>query len=161
MSIRFEHLKTGKGVSVIATFHHWWDPYHDTNLSLTNIHNDKGFYVCDDQYSWASPHLEGMRLFEVDCLFKNPLVVLDQFDPYEEIFGDDSPRALYQTFLRNGGFDSIFYTPHPYGRGVRQGKLLKPKSQILALREITNLDIARLEKMRKSQNESWSKIMKL
>lgn len=143
----------------IAIYYHWLDPYHEKKLSRETLNNDTPLYVCDDNFSWASPHVEGMELYEIDAYWEKPLILTGQFMDYETIFSDHN--AINKTFLRNGGFDAVFYTPHYLSRGIRQIALLKPKDQVLAIRRVPDLEIdwETIKRQREDQNRAWGEIM--
>jgi hypothetical protein len=145
----------------IATYYHWADPsMGDQVLTRKTLTNDRTLYVCDDYWTWASPHIPEMTLYEVDALFKKPLVINGQFEEYERIFSDHN--AVNARFLRNGGFDAVIYTPHPLSRGVRQIALLRPKDQVLAIRRVPNheIDWESIKHMRDEQCSGWTAIMR-
>lgn len=143
----------------IAVFYHWLDPYHEKALSKKTLHNNAPLYVCDDNFSWAAPHVKGMELYEIDAYWEKPLILTGQFTDYETIFADHN-RAN-QTFLECGGFDAVFYTPHYLSRGIRQIALLKPKDQVLAIRRVPDLEIdwEVIKRQREDQNRAWGEIM--
>jgi hypothetical protein len=143
----------------IAIFYHWLDPYHDKKLSHKTLNNDTPLYVCDDNFSWASPDVEGMQLYEIDAYWENPLILTGQFEDYEVIFNDH--KGVHQAFLKKGGFDAVFYTPHYLGRGIRQIALLKPKDQVLAIRRVPDLEIdwKTIKRQKEDQNRGWDEIM--
>ena len=144
----------------IAIFYHWADPsMGDGFLTRKTLTNDKTLYVCDDYWSWASPHLPEMELYEIDAVYKKPLILTGQFTDYEAIFSEHN--VVNDTFLKKGGFDAVIYTPHPLGRGVRQIALLKPKDQVIAIRRVPNheIDWQSIKLMREEQNRGWSNIM--
>lgn len=143
----------------LAIFYHWLDPYHGAALSKKTLRNDTILYVCDDNFSWAAPHVEGMELYEVDVMWEKPLILAGQFTDYEMIFSDHN--AANRTFLERGGFDAVFYTPHYLSRGVRQIALLKPKDQVLAIRRVPDLEIdwEVIKRQREDQNRAWGEIM--
>jgi len=143
----------------IAIFYHWLDPFHDRKLTRETLTNDQPLYVCDDTFSWAAPHVEGMELYEIDARWSKPLIITGQFEDYETLFSDHN--KINETFLRNGEFDAVFYTPHYLSRGVRQISLLRPKDQVLAIRRVPDIEIdwASIKAQREDQNKGWSNIM--
>jgi hypothetical protein len=150
----FEHYQDFQpGTKVIEMHYHWYDPSTDP-LSLDALHNNKPLYICDNYHEWAAPHVEGMKLYEVTYMFSNPLVLLDQFETYENIFATD----LYANFVRLGKFDAVFYTPHHYGRGERQGRIMHPKDQVIDIREVKDFDKGQIELAREYKTP-WQEIM--
>lgn len=143
----------------IGTFYHWLDPYHEKKLTRQTLVNDRPLYVCDDNFSWASPHVKGMELYEIDAYWVNPLILTGQFTDYEVLFADHN--QINQTFLKHGEFDAVVYTPHHLGRGVRQIALLKAKDQVLAIRRVPDweIDWATINDQREQQNQGWMNIM--
>jgi hypothetical protein len=143
----------------IATYYHWRDPGNDPILSKKSLHNNKPLYVCDDNFTWASPHIEGMELYEIDAIYEKPLILSDQFIAYETIFNDHN--RLHQKFLKKGEFDVVIYTPHELSIGVRQIALLKPKDQVIAFRRVPDdqIDWKLIERQREDINHGWMKIM--
>jgi hypothetical protein len=119
--------------------------------------SDKEFYVCDDTNTWATPHLlEAQQLYEIDCVIQKPLVVLNQFFDFEGIFHHSSPE--YSLFLK-GRFDSIIYTPHVYGRGVRQCLIRNAKKQVLDVREIDKPRLDEVKRVKQEQAKLWGEIL--
>jgi hypothetical protein len=100
-----------------------------------------------------------MQLYEIDAYWENPLILTGQFEDYEVIFNDH--KGVHQAFLKNGGFDAVFYTPHYLGRGIRQIALLKPKDQVLAIRRVPDLEIdwKTIKRQKEDQNRGWDEIM--
>lgn len=154
---RFEQLRTGQEHITLMTCYHWRDPEHQGEFNTREFKQDQILHVCDDYFSWA--HRES-RLYKLDVAFREPLVLLEQLPDYEEIFTEDSlgngDNAFWSLVL-DGGFDSIVYTPHPYGRGVRQAALMQAWQQVLNVTEIPvdTLDWNWIETMRGQMNAQW------
>lgn len=148
---------TSSNKSLIVEMYHWASP--DTEnysypLELKNLKNDKEFFVCDDPYTWSTPHLlEVCQLYKIDCIIRKPLVVLEQFLDFESIFNRSS---LEYKLATKGGFDSIIYTPHVYGRGVRQCLIRNAKEQVLDIREIDKPHIYAIERIHQEQSKFWT-----
>lgn len=145
--------------ALIVTMYHWASPdtvNYSYPLQLKDLTNDKELYVCDDAYAWATPHLlETCQLYEIDCVFQKPLIVLNQFLDFEGIFDKSSPE--YDLFIK-GGFDSVIYTPHAYGRGVRQCLIRNAKKQILDVREINKPCLDEVRQSQQKQAKLWREI---
>lgn len=155
--MKFEDFKMETSETIIATFYHWSDGEYPT-LSLKNIHKNKVFYVCDNMHDWCSPHLNTYRLYEVDCAFRNPLVLLEQWEPYENINWE---RKGNKKFLLGGKFDSIIYTPHPYSQATaRQAVLLFPHEQVIGVREIKDFDLKKLKVIRDTNPDNFQRMLK-
>lgn len=142
----------------IATYYHWASP-ESSSLIGDKIETNRCLYVCDDRYSWASPHVPGMQLFEVDCVLSKVFKLEGQFGEYETIFNDQF--AVNKLFLERGGFDAVIYTPHELSRGVRQIALFKPKQQIIALRRVPDreIDWDAIKANRSTMSQGWRSIM--
>jgi hypothetical protein len=150
--MRFEDMRYGILKPVIATFYHWSavserdDP---KTITLDSLRNDKVFYVSDDVYTWAAPHLDDVELYEVDVRVVKPFPLFEQMTPIE-LMTELTPKMLEQ-----GGFDSVVYTPHPFGRGTRELCLLKPKDQVLAIRRVNNVYADMIARNRDLMHHAW------
>jgi hypothetical protein len=154
--MRFEEMRYGLIKPVIATFYHWHSP--DTRgaagrLTKDMIDNDQPFYVSDDIHTWASPWLEGCKLYAVDCLIAKPFPLFEQFIPRELMNGIEAD-ILFKREL----FDSVIYTPHPFGRGHREMALLRPKQQILSIVPIT-YNVDEIKRHQKTAGWNWTTLM--
>lgn len=154
----FEQLETGQSVSVVGYCFHWQDP-ENTALQFGKIRSDRPLYISDEIYTWANPHLEkdAHRLYELSCVFRRPLVLLQQYEPFEDVFSESNQSNW--DFVRKAGFDSIVYTPHKWSRGDRQAILLEPMTQVLSLRELINPDMGAIARKRQSDQKQWERVM--
>lgn len=153
-------LQKLKKTNLIVTFYHWCSPDTDNYrypLRLKDLKEDRGLFVCDDAFSWATPHLlDTSQLYEVDCVIRNPLCLMEQFLEYEQIFRDPSPE--YSLFLE-GGFDALIVTPHQYSRGIRQCLIRNPKKQVLAIREVSKPTADEVRQVQEKQATLWGQIL--
>lgn len=153
------HFKTSK-VGLIVTFYHWASPDTDNYkypLRMSDLTSEKGFYVCDDTFSWADPHMVDMaQLYEVDCVIRKPLCLMQQFIDFETVFRDPSPE--YSLFLE-GEFDAVIYTEHEYGRAVRQCFIRDPVKQVLGIREIDKPDVEEIIRNKANMGKLWDEIL--
>jgi hypothetical protein len=141
--MRFEDMRHGLLKPVVATFYHWFSPSESEEaehvpalstkgkLTLRDIKSNPGpFYVCDDPWTWASPWKHDMQLYAIDCVIKKPFPLFEQFVPMEQM------NETNFIDFKAGGFDSVIYTPHAYGRGVRELGLLYPAQQVVGCRKL-------------------------
>jgi hypothetical protein len=153
--MRFEEMRYGLLRPVIAPFFHWSsvaerEELGNKDLTLKNIKENQLFYVCDDVYSWASPWLDDAELYEVDVHLAKPFPLFEQFDMRERM--DDVDVDV----IKKGGFDSVVYTPHPFGRGYRELCLLYPKKQIVGIRKINDVHKDFIVRRKDLQHDAWS-----
>lgn len=146
----FELLKTGSGESVIGEVYHWSE-LSRPELEMKTL-DERALHVADDHWSWWDGN---SRCQKLTVVFRNPLVLLEQFDEYGDVFAE-AKKANWE-LVRKGGFDSIVYTPHEYSRGYRQAVLLKPKEQVLSVAPFYFDEDEALQK-RKSLNVQWVRI---
>lgn len=154
----FEHLKNGGGGQVVTgPCFHWQEPQYPP-LAIDTWDPTRSIFVSDEYYSWASLHVPGIRLYRMTVVFRTPLVLLEQLADYEEMFPyrEDTP---YTKLVERGGFDSIIYTPHPYGRGMRQALIINPHKQVISISEVTNYNRVAIEKKQKYMHPHWSRLM--
>jgi hypothetical protein len=145
--MRFEDFRYGLLRPVIASFYHWSSPEERNcrnQLTKESITEGQLFYVSDDIHSWASPWVNGMKLYMVDVLVRHPLPLFEQMMPRAFM---DIEIDLYA--IGRCHYDAVVYTPHPLGRGVREMCLLHPKTQIQSIVEVKDVD---LDKIRQEQN---------
>lgn len=149
----FDQLRTGVTGVLVTHCYCWWSfeapPLHLQSLPA------QGLVVCDNYWSLAD---RVSRLYELSCIFRKPLVLHEQLATYEELFPHE--EHLYSQLVRAGGFDSVVYTPHPYGRGVRQARLLDPLEQVVGLRVITDYDTDEVLARRQADHPHWRTLMR-
>lgn len=144
---------------LITQVYHWWGPSTETHNEPPTIKNLKQhiFFFSDNPFDWADTHLyKYTRLFKIDVLLKNPFFVLDQFYDFESIFVNPSPEY---SLVLEGNFDSILYTPHKYGRGVRQGMVINAKKSIISVEETDKPPLELVEIKKRNQAKLWGEIL--
>ena len=131
-----------KGGQFIESYH--WassdtDNYTST-LDMKDLNNNTPFYICDRALTWSSVDLDNIEqtLYRIIAWIDNPQIIRGNVG-YE---GHLSRTSLNTKTLLTEGFDSGFYIPDTEdgkdGR-ITQGKLLKPKDQIIAIEKVLNL----------------------
>lgn len=153
----FDQLYTGIEIPVIGEAYRWESLEQPLleHKDLPKALEGKELYVADDWWSWADPN---GRCYKLSVIVRKPFVLLEQFEEFEVTFAEGA--ALHWELVRNGGFDSVVYTPHEYGRGYRQAALLEPLKQILSW-EPYYPDQDVLAMKRQSLNAKWSQLMGL
>lgn len=153
--MRLEDYQTGK--TIISSGYHWVNAPFD-GLEKAKLTNRKPLYFCDNDHSWFQPEVTGQKLYEIEFMIHNPLVILEQFATYETIF--DSTHHLKE-YLKHNSFDAIIFTPHLHARGYRQGVLLRPKDQILSIQPmfVGENDQAYLKKRKAEDTKHWTEFM--
>jgi hypothetical protein len=152
----FEAMATGANRTVVGLCYHWSDP-SEMALSMSNIDPERSLFISDEYYSWANFE-HGGSLYELRVAFTRPLTLLEQMEDFETLFPEDG-SGLYNELVKKGDFDSVVYTPHPYGRGIRQAVLLEPRKQILAVKEIEDYSPELIEAYRERESRYWRSIM--
>lgn len=153
----FEQLINGGGdLIVTGECYHWSSPEHP-EFSRRNIDPSRSVSVSDEYYSWSN-YQDGGRLYALTVVFRKPLVLLDQLEDFEQMFpyGHDS---LYTKLVERGDFDAVVYTPHPYGRGVRQALIMHPHKQLLAIREMHQYNTGAIDEYQKCMHPQWRRLM--
>jgi hypothetical protein len=151
--MRFEDFRHGLIKPVIATFYHWSAPEdRPVNHKLTKdtLREDQVFYLSDDTHTWASPLIHGMKLYAVDCRIRRP------FPMFEQLATPEVLTDITQEMMTDGDFDCVIYTPHPFGRGVREMALFFPQEQIVSIREIPRVNLQELQAARRSAHVNFT-----
>jgi hypothetical protein len=152
--MRFEDFRYGLLRPVVATFYHWSAPEERNGrnqLTKESITDDQVFYVSDDIHSWAAPWVNGMKLYAVDVLVRRPMPLFEQMMPRELMDGEIDLEQAARCH-----YDSVIYTPHPLGRGVREMCLLHPDVQIQSIIEVKNVDLNQVRKEQTLMHPNWS-----
>lgn len=151
----FDELYTGIETPVIGEVYHW-QSFKDPLLQrrdLPKALEGKYLYVADDWWSLADPN---KRCYKASVIVRRPFVLLEQFEEFEVTFAEAA--ALSWELVKAGGFDSVIYTPHEYGRGYRQAVLLSPIEQVLAW-ELYVPDEELLAEKRRGLTLKWNELM--
>ena len=127
-----ENIVTGQAFSAVG--YHWREDDDVSPLDPQEFTDSRGFYVCDDPYSWGSPHLNGTHAVEVSYQVDNPYVDIDNSEIYETYYTDKRINDI-----RKHGHDAIVYISdnHKDIEAGRQIYLLKPSTQIKEIRLLT------------------------
>ena len=144
---------------LIVSAYHWWSQDNDKTPSPVTIKElkEEPFFFSDNPFDWASPHLyDATRLFKIDIILRKPFICFEQFYQFEEVFVNPSPEY---SLVVEGGFDSILYTPHRYGRGVRQGMVLNAKKNIVDIEEIDKPDLNLVNREQQKMAQLWTEIL--
>lgn len=128
-------------------FWHWHDGTGNNcktdDFSLETL-GDNPLYICDDPTRWASLWCKKQRLYLVVAWVENPMCYLNSKREYET----DLCHEIDLDQLIADGYDSLIYTYHDQstdlGAEVRQGKLLKPKEQVVEILEVFDMDNEKL-----------------
>ena len=126
--------RSGKKKSLILPLYHWADEGFPL-LKKSRIRDDKSFYVCDNSFEWNQSGMKGLNLYQLDCLIKDPLLLIAQFGNYELMF-NEANRQKNAERMKDREYDTIVYTPHPLNQECSQICLLKPKEQILNIEHL-------------------------
>jgi hypothetical protein len=151
--MRFEDFRHGLIKPVVATFYHWSAPEerpHNQRLTKDSIRDDQVFYVADDTHTWASPLVHGMKLYAVDCRIRRPFPMFEQLAPVEAL------TDITQEMMTDGDFDCAIYTPHSFGRGVREMALFFPREQIISIREVQGVPVTELQAARRNAHVNFT-----
>jgi len=152
---------------------HWLAP--DTErapkeLTLANLTNDRSLFFDSHWYTWMYPEFykryqEKCKCYAIYYRVENPLFLLEQFVDFELIFDHlrlkRYKKNMHDLYVARAEKDSVFYTPHPEGRGTSQGVLLRPKDQVLDIVELSVADFNYPEwhVMKKLEAGVWSRAM--
>lgn len=140
-----ENIVTGQSFSAVG--YHWREDDDVAPLVPQEFTDSRGFYVCDDPYSWGSPHLNGTHAVEVSYQVDNPYVDIGNSEIYETHYTDKRINDI-----RKHGHDAIVYISdnHRDTEAGRQIYLLKPNTQIKEITPLTQTGI--LTKPRKVED---------
>lgn len=159
----FERMKTGSDIAIIGGCYLWTENNEDFKAgwerAMTAYITPPVLLVSDD-YRYVAPvepyesMQDGVRLWRLDCIFRNPMVLLEQIQNFEEIYGsgtiesDELLRNAMNEYFgvddyaagdwRHNRFnrDSVIYTAHPQFEYQRLAVLLEPRNQILGIKEV-------------------------
>ncbi|AQT28037.1 hypothetical protein pVa21_096 [Vibrio phage pVa-21] len=114
--------------------YHWRERDDTEVMNPREFDDSRGFYLCDDPYSWGSPHLSGTHAVVVEYRVDNPYVDRDNKEIYEFTYHKSVVEKL-----RKEGYDAIVYVSDQHNdlESGRQLYLLNPSTQIKSIKPLT------------------------
>jgi hypothetical protein len=148
----FDEMRTGQQTRNVVGVVYLWHPIDAGELKQKDLKDDP-LKVCDNYWT----HHDGnARCYQLHAIFRKPLVLPHQFERFEEMFAEG--HSTNWMLVRKGGFDSVVYTPHEYGRGLRCAVLLQPTKQVMNLEPFHGYDEEELLAKRQTLNAKWHEI---
>ena len=134
---------------ISVTFYHWATIGWKNKFSLDHLEH-RPITLSDSPLQWCPvQNYRLMVLFEVDCIIRRPLFLVNEFQSIHYSVRMPSPEWEY--FL-SYGYDSLFYIPSRTTRFMREVRLRDAKLQVSGIRSIQRPDLEEIKQAHDERN---------